>query len=326
VEWLPARPRLRRYDFGWRALRWARGWGADLLYTRLPQAAAFASLAGQPAVLEIHDLPQGLLGPAFFRAFLRGRGARRLVTISRALLSDLVEKLDAPAGPPFTIVAPDGVDLERFADLPPPEQARARLLAEGRLPPDGDGGSLSPERFTAGYTGHLYPGRGADLILELAARLPEMLFLLAGGEPEDLSRLRQAASARGARNLLLAGFVPNAELPVYQAACEALLMPYQRRVAASSGGDIGRYLSPLKLFEYLACGRAILCSDLPPLREVLTPQNAVLLPPEDAAAWAAALQALREDPPRRVALAAQARRAAERHTWTARAARILEGL
>ncbi len=117
----------------------------------------------------------------------------------------------------------------------------------------------------------------------MAECLPEVTFLLVGGDPEDVGRLQ--AQAKGLKNVILTGFIPNVDLPLYQAACDVLLMPYQRQVAASSGGDIARYLSPMKLFEYLACGRAILCSDLPVLHEVLNPENAVLLPPDDTQAW-----------------------------------------
>lgn len=326
LEWLPAAPRLRRYDYAVKAVFWARRWGAELLYTRLLPAAALASMAGLPTILEVHDLPQGRLGAFFFRRFRSGRGARRLVAITRALLEDLAKVFRFSPSPPFAIVAPDGVDLERYARLPGCEQARVALLDSEQAGEAGFEGVISPACFTAGYTGHFYAGRGLELILAAAARLPEIAFLLAGGEPHDVARLRETVRARRLRNVVLTGFVPNAELPRYQAACEALLMPYQRRVAASSGGDIARYLSPMKVFEYLACGRAILSSDLPALREVLTPQNAVLLPPDDEDAWVNALQELRDRPEHRVALSEQARADARKYSWEARAACILAGL
>ena len=90
-------------------------------------------------------------------------------------------------------------------------------------------------------------------------------FLIVGGEPQDVENLRQRVRVIGLKNVILTGFVPNARLPLYQAACDVLLMPYQRQVAASSGGDIARYLSPMKLFEYMACERPIISSDLPVL-------------------------------------------------------------
>ena len=316
IDWLPAYPRFRRYDYAARAVAWARRWQADILYTRLPQAAALSSLLGDDTILETHDLPQGRLGPWLFRLFLKGGGARRLVLITRSLAASLEREMGISISPPFTSVAADGVDLTRYADLPAAPEARSQLTAlQGRR-----------SSFTAGYTGHLYAGRGGELMIELAARLPDITFLLTGGEPSDVARLQSQADARQLDNVILTGFIPNADLPLYQAACDVLLMPYQRHVAASSGGDIAPYLSPMKLFEYLACGRSILSSDLPVLREVLNPANAVLLNPEDIGDWAAALRTLQNDPQRRENLGEQARRDASLYTWEARATTILAGL
>jgi glycosyltransferase involved in cell wall biosynthesis len=321
VEWLPSRPSLRRYDYGVHALRWARGWGADLLYTRLPQAAALASRTGLPVIFEAHELPHGRLGPWVFRQFLRGQGARRLVAITHALAADLHQQFGSPLNPPFTCVAPDGVDLERYQDLPAPPAARA-WLAEQRH----DLQTLRRAEFTAGYTGHLYPGRGEELLLDLARQLPEICFLVVGGEPHAVERLHRLAQERQLDNLLLAGFVPNADLPLYQAACDVLLLPYGAQVAGSSGGDIAPYFSPMKLFEYLASGRAILSSDLPALREVLHAGSAAFAHPGAAAEWAQQLQSLREDGELRLRLGRQARQDAQRYTWEARSRAVLEGL
>ena len=321
VEWLPVWASMRRYDYGLRAVRWARGWGADLIYTRLPQAAALASLLGMSTIYEVHDFPPEGVATWLFRRFLQGRGARRLVCITRALASDLADRLGAPDSPPFMVIAADGVDLERYADLPEPQQARQMFVGVNHDLP-----LLPPHRFIAGYTGHLYAGRGVELIVELAARLPDVAFLLVGGEPEEAQALRSAVQSRRLENVISVGFVPNTELPRYQASCDLFLMPYQRRVAASSGGDIARYLSPMKLFEYMACGRPILCSDLPVLREVLSPEIAVLLPPDDVEAWVGAIQSLLGDPARRRFLGELVRSEAKRYTWEARAGQILDGI
>ncbi len=352
IDWLPAHNRLRRYDFSFRSVRWARKWQADLLYTRLPQAAALASQIGLPTILESHDLPQGRTGPWYFRLFLKGNGALRLVAITHALADDLHQLFGAPALLPSdtvsqitnplssvpgrhlgTIVAPDGVDLSRYTNLPDPKEARRQLSLSFRDAQHTKGAgqfiihnSLFPiERFTAGYTGHLYAGRGLETILALASRLPEINFLLVGGEPGEVEQLSAMVASLNLANVFITGFIPNAELPLYQAACEVLLMPYQKRVAASSGGDISRYLSPMKVFEYMASGRAILSSALPVLSEVLTPQNATLLPPDDLDAWANALQNLHRDAEQRQRMAEQARIDAQQYSWEARAQRILNG-
>ena len=310
VCWIPVQPALRSYDFSFLAVREASRWGSDVLYTRLPQAAAWASWMGKPVIFEIHDLPGGILGPWLLRLFLHGSGARRLVVITQSLKEALDGAFASIPPHPFTLIAPDGVDLARYKGLPDPAEAR-RLL-----PP------LAPERFTLGYTGHLYPGRGVDLILDLATHFPQMDFLLVGGEPSAVEQLRHQTCNRKLDNVILTGFVPNAELPRFQAACDVLLMPYQAQVTGSSGGNIAPFLSPMKVFEYMASGRVILSSDLPVLREVLHPGNAILLPPADQAAWVKAVEAVHQDPALRDRLAAQARQDVQNYTWAARAAQI----
>ncbi|MBE9523658.1 MAG: glycosyltransferase family 4 protein [Chloroflexi bacterium] len=312
ITWITAKASMRSYDFGWLAVRRAKSWHADVIYSRLPQAAAVASFLGIPTILETHDFPGGLLGPWLFTRFLKGRGARCLVVITKALRDTLRETglLSAKSLP--VVIAPDGVDLARYKNLPSQEDTRRNLNI--------------PDRFTVGYTGHLYAGRGIAQILKMAAQLPAMNFLLAGGNAADIERVDEQIKFDQLDNVMLLGFIPNAELPLYQAACDVLLMPYQKQVAASSGGDIAHYFSPMKLFEYLACGRAILSSDLPVLLEVLNPTNALLLPSDDIEAWVEALLLLHENPKQRDKLAAQAHHDAQQYSWQARAQKILESL
>jgi glycosyltransferase involved in cell wall biosynthesis len=315
VKWLPVNPGLRSYDYGYQAVRHFRGWGADILYTRLPQAAALASTLGLPTIFEVHDLPGGFMGTWLWHRFLKGHGARRFVVITRSLKDAVTRKVARLPDSPFTVIAPDGVDLIRYEGIPEPLEARLSLQT-GHLP------GLSISQFTVGYTGHLYPGRGGRLILDIASHLPEITFLLVGGEPDEIRDLDHEVGSRHLHNVIITGFVSNTELPIFQAACDVLLMPYQRKVAASSGGDISHYLSPMKLFEYLACGRVILSSDLPVLREVLDDQNAILLPPDQVEAWVNAIVAIKDDPVRQKVLTVQARKDSQRYTWEGRVASI----
>lgn len=308
LQWLSVIPRLRRYDFAFNVFGKARAWRADLLYTRAPQTAAWAAINGMPTIFELHDMPSGAMGPWLLLRFLNSRGARRLVANTQFLANKIVAQYKQ-AGK-FLVVAPNGVDLERYTDLQTPQAARAQLKLK--------------EAFTVGYTGHLYAGRGVELILDLARALPKMQFLLVGGRAEDVARVRTEVSEL--KNVIITGFVPNADLPRYQAAADVLIMPYGNQVAGSSGGDIAPYLNPMKMFEYLACGRPIISSDLAILREVLNEKNAIILPGNDAAAWADALGSLQESAGKRDGLAKAARATAERYTWEKRAQRLLEGL
>jgi glycosyltransferase involved in cell wall biosynthesis len=295
--------------FGARVALAARRRGVDLLLTRSLPAAAWAATLGVPAIYECHAPPQGA-ERRYWRRLLRSGRFRRLVVISDALRRILGEHHPEIAGIDV-LVAHDGVDLARFRDLP--DAAAAKRIA-GR----------DPARPVAGYAGHLYEGRGVELILECARARPDWDFLLVGGTEEDVARWRRTATALC--NVEFRGFVPNADLAATLAVCDVLLMPYQRRVLVAGGRlDTAQWMSPLKMFEYLAMGRAILSSDLPVLREVLDESCAVLVPPDDPAAWAASLGELRAAG-RQEALAAAARRCAAEYDWSARAARILAGL
>ncbi len=117
--------------------------------------------------------------------------------------------------------------------------------------------------------------------------------------------------------------------PPTTTAFDVVLMPYGREVRGASGGaDLANWMSPLKMFEYMAAGKAILAADLPVLREVLRhEENALLAPPGDVEAWKRGLRRLLADRGLRERLGDLARsEAAALHTWEARARRILDGL
>ena len=310
IHWISFHLFLRRYDFALSAVRAAQKWRADLVYTRLPQAAALAARRDIPTIFELHDLPSGTMGPWLLRRFLKASGARRLVVNTNHLAEMMRKRFELPSERNLLVLAPNGVDVQRYTRLPEPQAARKNLgLLEG---------------FTAGYTGHLYKGRGIRMIFELARKLPEMCFLLVGGRPEDVAHRK--LQARELNNVHFTGFVPNAKLPVYQAACDVFLMPHSRRVACSSGTDIAEFTNPLKMFEYLACGRPIIASDLPILREILSAENAVILPIGDTQAWLNALQMLRNSPSRRQTLSNAGKHTAVKFSWENRGRRVLQDI
>jgi glycosyltransferase involved in cell wall biosynthesis len=312
VAWVPSLRIFRRYDFSLEAVRRAKIWRADLIYCWPLQTAALSAWRGLPTILEVHDRPQGRFGPFLMRVILSSKGTKRILPITQAMRAWLAEAYATTLDEPFCMVAPMGVDLNQYENLPEPPQARKQLGLE--------------EAFTVGYAGHLYEGRGLELLVTLAQRNPEYRFLWIGGEPEAVESWRQRFSEQSIGNVGLTGFVPNQHLPQYQAACDILLMPYERQIAGSSGGDTAQFASPMKAFEYMASGRAILASDLPVLREVLDETVAILLSPEDIEAWDEGLKELLQDPMRRTRLGEAATLRAKQFDWKERALRTLAGL
>lgn len=310
MQYIPIIPGLRGHDFSARATWLARRDGAELVYTRDLPAAAWASLLGLPTVCEAHSPLAGEVVPLYVRMLLTGRGFRRLVVISKPLQSLFLQQYAGRLREEQVMVAPDGVDLERFQGLLSPSEARGRLQSP-------------PDQFTVGYAGHLYAGRGIELILALAQHLPRVQFLVMGGTDAAVAEYRDAATRLGCENLRCLGFIPNAELPLHLAACDVLLMPYQRRVTVDGRGNTAAWMSPMKMFEYMATARLIISSDLPVLREVLNEGNAVLCEPEDLDAWRRAIERAMADVQWRDKLAQQARQDVEQYTWRRRVQRVV---
>jgi glycosyltransferase involved in cell wall biosynthesis len=306
IEWLSSSSRRM---FTWDAVGRARTLGAGLIYTWFPQSAVFGLLRGIPVLFEIHIQPTGRFGPVWHRLFTKLRGRRRIASITRALVDLLEHDFNLRVPPQEIVIAPNGVDLERFASLPDPVAARRQT-----------GLRAAP---TVMCTGHLYAGRGAELFLALAESLPQAHFVWVGGRPEDVISWKQQARSE---NITFTGFIPNRELPLYQAAADILLMPYGTSIMGSSGtADSAAVASPMKMFEYMAAGRAIVTSDLPVIREVLDEDSAVFCQPGEIHDWRLVIESLLDDETHRARLGHQAKLKVQDYTWVARAQRIMNG-
>lgn len=264
----------------------------------------FAGVLGLPVAHETH-FPAGQLQGAkriMFQRLIRGRHFRKLIVITQVLKASYEQEF---------ALSPDQI-------LVLPDAASEPADAIPAIPPSG--------RIAVGYVGHLYPGKGMDIIPDLAAACPWADFHVVGGRDEDLRFWQQRCEAHG--NIRLHGFVPHGQLASYFASFDAVLAPYQERVTVEGRGDISTFMSPLKLFEYMAARKAIVCSDLPVLREVMRHEdNCLLVPPADIAAWRGALERLRDNTAVRAQLADNAyTEFLHSYTWRARADRILAAL
>jgi len=309
IQWIQENLTFKRYDFAYKAVHQARKLNPDLVYTWVLQAGVLALWRGIPTILEMHDRVTGRIGPWLFRRFYSSETRRRLVTITDALRKALISAFDLDTSKIDIIITPDGVDLERYQDLPSPADARQKLAIL--------------QRFTVGYTGHFYGGRGIELMYSLAKTMPEVQFLWVGGDQADVTHWQNQLRDEHVDNVILTGFVENARLPQFQAAADVLLMPYGTTISGSGGGNTADIASPMKMFEYMAAGRAILSSDLPVIHEVLDETTAVFCPPEDLSAWQRALSHLKENPGDCQALGQNAREAVQAYTWRSRSERAL---
>lgn len=287
-----------------RAVLKAKKMNPDLVYTRYLYSAFFSLLLGLPTVYEIHASFERIVEKIFF--FLTNKKKlKKIVVISNSLRDYFIKKYKIDKEKIF--VASDGADsVQPGIDLKKINK--------------------SDSEMTVGYVGNLYKGRGVDVIAELAKKCPWASFHLIGGLPKDVEFWKKKSS--GMKNIVFYGHVPHKEVYGYMLAFNALIAPYQEKVSVYGGGNTAQWMSPLKIFEYMAAGKVILSSDLPVLKEVLEhKKNCLLAPPEDIEEWASNLELIKKDVALRKRLGENAKNDFEKkYTWRARADSILSSL
>lgn len=178
--------------------------------------------------------------------------------------------------------------------------------------------------FLAAYFGHLYHGRGINVIQSLAERHADIAFLVFGGNKEQILIFRKENKIN---NLFFLGHIDPGKVSSLMSMMDLLLMPYQRQVAigGKKNEDTARWMSPMKMFEYMAAGVPIISSDLPVLREVLQHNNNCLMAkPDNVDDWSNCVKMLINKPSLAQEIADKAYDGyAHEYNWTERAKRML---
>lgn len=199
------------------------------------------------------------------------------------------------------VVFPNGVDVQRFR--PDPEARRQVRAALG----------MNDDPLAI-FVGSFYQWHDVPTLLDAFARLsathPDARLVLVG-DGATRQAMEQHAVALGIGHAVrFMGLVPHAEVPRLVTAADVAIAPYP-----PMQHDL--WLSPMKLFEYMASGMAIIASGVGQLAKVIQDgHNGLLVPPGDAAAMTAALQRLIGDAALRTQLGQQARQDAVReYSW-----------
>ncbi len=269
---------------------------STLVYTRSGRAAWVSNLLGFETIIELHDP----LTPAYakwLRSIIHTNHLVRLVATTARLKADLVEHTGIASD--HVLVAGGGAN-KAFLDLP------VRPCA-------------SKYDFNVGYAGSAFKGKGLEILIACAARLPQVGFHVIGPTPEECRPF-----GRFSPNVVFHRRKDNREAIEMLKGMDCLLLGSQRSIIIRSGADIGQHTSPLKMFEYMACGRAIIASDLPVLNTTLHHgKNALLAAPEDVDGFCAHILLLRRDANLRRRLGDEARcDFAASYSWDIRARAI----
>ena len=310
----------------------------DLRTARL--AAGPAHAIGARLVFEVHGLPSYEVAHGAGRANLPASEVARLraledavfaradllVTITECARRLLIEEYGVPAGRIRTVA--DGTTVADWvAPTPSPSPVRGggEHVPSHSLAGEGVGGWGAP-RPAIYYVGQLYPWKGAGLVVDVAARVPDARVVIVGGQTNwtqfdpDIAALAEQARVLGvAERVELRGHVPYDRVPAVLADASVALLPLPDEPVARL------FTSPLKLFDYMAAGVPIVASDLPALREILRDEeNALLARPDDPEDFAKAVRRLLADRALAERLGRQARADVLGYSWDARARALLD--
>ncbi|NWG32044.1 MAG: glycosyltransferase family 4 protein [Rhodocyclaceae bacterium] len=298
-----------------RLLQAAREFEPDFIYERynlyLLAGAMLKRKLGIPLLLEVnsplaeersrHSGGLGLPRLARWAEATAWRSADHVLPVTR-VLAGYVKAAGVP-DERITVI-PNGINREHFAVAPAPDQAKLRLDLSGKL--------------VLGFTGFVRDWHGVDRVIRWMATpgAPANAVLLVVGDGPvrgDLEKLAEDLRLR--ERVRFTGVIDRDRVPEHVAAFDIALQP-----------AVVPYASPLKLFEYLALGKAVIAPRQPNIEEILGDgDNALLFDATEPGAFERGLTRLCADPELRARLSAAAAATIDRLdlTWLGNARKIV---
>jgi glycosyltransferase involved in cell wall biosynthesis len=298
--------------------------GCDLVYERYSLFSAAAALVkeatGAPVVLEVNA---PLIDEQRVHRVLADEAraiadTRRIVTAADVVacvsqdVANWVTDLTGGTATGKTAVCPNGVNTAR---IHPADRRNTEPAAAG---------------FTIGFVGTLKPWHGVDVLLRAAAAAaaarpggaPWRVVIAGAGPEQDSLHALAEELASDALAIHFTGAVAPEDMPQVLQGFDVAVAPYPQADA------VDQYFSPLKVYEYLAAGLAVVASSIGQIPAIIHDgSTGLLVTPGDPDALAAALLTLAADPDLRRTLGAAARvDAVAHHDWTAVLARELAPL
>lgn len=284
--------------------------GIDVVYERHALwsygAMEFAAKEGLPGLLEVNAplVDEQARFRMLYSVEEASAAAQRcfdsagaLLAVSQPLAAWLSERVACPTR---VHVVPNGVDTSRFGPDIVPALPRSGVV-------------------TIGFLGSLRPWHGVEQLVDSFLRLRDEglpVRLLVVGEGPMLESIR-AQCGRAGDSVVLTGAVEPDRVPGLLASMDIAVAPYPKMESF--------YFSPLKLYEYMAAGKAIVASSVGQIEEAIRHERTGLLTePDDLESLSGAIRSLVIDPELRRRLGDNARSVALReHRWTEVGTRIL---
>lgn len=323
-------PSVRVVDFLWTtiyglflSLAISRKHHYDLIYTRAGFSASaylLSRLTRVPYITEVNSLiwDDTKIGSAswlgkvhgYFLAFIDGKACRRsqhliAVTpgIKKALAADLGMELDK-----ITVV-PNGANTDLFKPITS-DEAKQEL-------------HLSGAGYFVAFVGNLVAWQGVEYLIKsihfVVKEIGETKFLIVGDGPMKQELVELGRQLGVSDEIIFVGRVPYEKVPLYINASHLCVAPFTRARNERCG------LSPLKIHEYMACGKPVVASRIANLEHIEQIDAGILVEPENPQELAVAIAKLLKDKALRQQMGENGRKyVVQNHSWGSIARRIAE--
>lgn len=248
----------------------------DIIYTRDFSFLLFLSYLPQwikpkqKIIFEFHTIYHKSSSKVSFQQEKRALEIPVLfIPISKGIKTDLMADFNIEEQKIY--VAPDGVNINLFENLPDRHLLREKY-------------GIDNAESVIIYSGTFKKWKGVDYLVKAYAKLVNIdrckntRLILVGGSTKDIGTIERLIDdlCIDKKNIIIKGFVSQNEMIKLLALSDIGVIPNTKTAIG------GKYTSPLKLFEYMAAGLAIIASDLPAMREVLDDGNAFFFEAEDS--------------------------------------------
>lgn len=238
---------------------------------------------------------------------MNARAAELVITLTKGLKDIIVKRYNIPSKK--VVVIESGTNTEHCR---PMDNIKCRRMLQ-----------LDEQKHYVAFIGVLYSHQGIDTLIDAAPEVlrvcPDVVFLVGGGGPmaeQWQNRVREKNLSAAFRFF---GVVPYEQLPVFLNSADICVAPFTMNRGETS---------PLKLFDYMACGKPVVCSDIPSIRSLAKECEGILtVPPDDSYTIASALITLLTDDSKRARLGIAGRKYVEQyHSWDVIAQKILDAV
>ena len=306
---LPQNGFLREFFYFIKILLIMNKYKFDMIYSRNIYASYLLSLLGYKTILELHSPPQKF-AKFFFKKLINKQIIKCLITISNNLQNHILKKYDLKSIP--NKVIRDAANIHKPSDQ--------KLLKK----------KFRIKNKSIGYIGGLFRGRGIDLIIDIASKCQNLNFYIIGGSKTEVNYWKNKSLSK---NIYFLGYLDHNIATKLSFSFDALIAPYQEKVFVHGSSlegvkdelETSKFMSPLKLFEYMATEKPIITSSMPVLKEFLKNNyNCILCSPKKSDEWIRAINKIYQNPNFKRYIAQNALNDLKlKYSWSLRAENIL---